>query len=54
MPADSSATVEIAEDMPKKEGVIEIEVTVVEALPNAIFRGELSHWHKVLAHISGN
>src|ERR1700750_1123393 len=42
-----------AEDMPKKEGVIEIEGTVVEALPNAMFRVELSNGHKVLAHISG-
>ncbi len=37
----------------KKEGVIEIEGTVVEALPNASFRVELSNGHKVLAHISG-
>jgi translation initiation factor IF-1 len=44
---------ENAEDMPKKEGVIEIEGTVVEALPNAMFRVELSNGHKVLAHISG-
>jgi len=42
-----------AEDMPKKDGVIEIEGTVVEALPNAMFRVELSNGHKVLAHISG-
>ena len=39
--------------MPKKDGVIEIEGTVVEALPNAMFRVELSNGHKVLAHISG-
>ena len=39
--------------MAKKEGVIEIEGTVVEALPNASFRVELSNGHKVLAHISG-
>jgi translation initiation factor IF-1 len=38
--------------MPKKDGVIEIEGTVVEALPNAMFRVELSNGHKVLAHIS--
>ena len=43
---------QIAEDMPKKEGVIEIEGTVVEALPNAMFRVELSNGHKVLAHIN--
>ncbi len=44
---------QIAEDMPKKEGVIEIEGSVVEALPNAMFRVELTNGHKVLAHISG-
>ena len=44
---------QIAEDMPKKEGVIEMEGTIVEALPNAMFRVELSNGHKVLAHISG-
>jgi translation initiation factor IF-1 len=44
---------QIAEDMPKKEGVIEIEGTVVESLPNAYFRVELANGHKVLAHISG-
>jgi len=38
--------------MPKKE-VIEVEGTVVEPLPNAMFRVELSNGHKVLAHISG-
>jgi translation initiation factor IF-1 len=43
----------IAEDMAKKDGVIEIEGTVVEALPNAFFRVELTNGHKVLAHISG-
>ena len=42
-----------AEDMAKKDGVIEIEGAVVEALPNAMFRVELSNGHKVLAHISG-
>ena len=43
----------ISEAMAKKDGVIEIEGTVVEALPNAMFRVELSNGHKVLAHISG-
>ena len=38
--------------MPKKE-VIEVEGTVVEPLPNAMFRVELANGHKVLAHISG-
>ena len=38
--------------MPKKEA-IEVEGTVVEALPNAMFRVELANGHHVLAHISG-
>jgi translation initiation factor IF-1 len=38
--------------MGKKES-IEVEGTVVEALPNAMFRVELANQHKVLAHISG-
>ena len=43
----------IVEDMAKKDGVIEVEGTIVEALPNAMFRVELTNGHKVLAHISG-
>jgi translation initiation factor IF-1 len=43
----------IAEDMPKKDGAIEVEGRVVEPLPNAMFRVELSNGHRVLAHISG-
>lgn len=39
--------------MAKKDGVIELEGSVLEALPNATFRVELSNGHKVLAHISG-
>jgi translation initiation factor IF-1 len=39
--------------MPKKEGAIELEGTVIESLPNAMFRVELVNGHKVLAHISG-
>ncbi|MFC1953036.1 translation initiation factor IF-1 [Chloroflexota bacterium] len=38
--------------MPKKES-IEVEGIVNEALPNAMFRVDLSNGHKVLAHISG-
>jgi len=38
--------------MAKKE-VIEVEGTVIEPLPNAMFRVELANGHKVLAHISG-
>ena len=36
-----------------KADVIEIEGTVVEKLPNAIFQVELENGHQVLAHISG-
>ncbi len=42
-----------SEAMAKKDGVIEIEGSVLEALPNAMFRVELTNGHKVLAHISG-
>jgi translation initiation factor IF-1 len=38
--------------MPKEEA-IEVEGTIVEPLPNAMFRVELDNGHKVLAHISG-
>ena len=36
-----------------KEDVIEIEGTVIEALPNANFQVELANGHKILAHVSG-
>lgn len=36
-----------------KEDVIEVEGTVIEPLPNAMFRVELANGHKVLAHVSG-
>lgn len=36
-----------------KEEAIEVEGTVVEPLPNAMFRVELSNGHQVLAHVSG-
>lgn len=39
--------------MAKKEGALEVEGTVLEPLPNAMFRVELENGHKVLAHISG-
>ena len=39
--------------MAKKDGVIEIEGSVVEALPNAMFRVKLDNGHEVLAHTSG-
>ncbi len=36
-----------------KEETITIEGTVVEALPNTMFRVELANKHMVLAHVSG-
>lgn len=36
-----------------KEESITVEGTVIEALPNAMFRVELENKHKVLAHVSG-
>ena len=36
-----------------KEESIEVEGTVLEPLPNAMFRVELNNGHKILAHISG-
>ena len=36
-----------------KRDVIEVEGTVIEALPNAMFRVELENGHRVLAHVSG-
>jgi translation initiation factor IF-1 len=37
----------------KKKESIEVEGTVVEPLPNAMFKVELPNGHTVLAHISG-
>jgi len=36
-----------------KEDAIEVEGTILEPLPNAMFRVELENGHMVLAHISG-
>lgn len=38
--------------MSKQDG-IEVDGTVIEPLPNAMFRVELANGHKILAHISG-
>jgi translation initiation factor IF-1 len=38
--------------MPKSDG-IEVEGTVTEALPNTMFRVQLTNGHNVLAHLSG-
>ena len=39
--------------MTTKKEAIEVEGTVTEALPNAVFRVELANAHKVMAHVSG-
>ncbi len=39
--------------MTKKKEVIEMEGTVIEPLPNAMFKVELKNGHQVLAHVSG-
>lgn len=36
-----------------KEDVIEVEGTVIEPLPNAMFKVELENGHEILAHVSG-
>jgi len=36
-----------------KKETIEVEGTVIEPLPNAMFRVELANGHQVLAHASG-
>ena len=36
-----------------KEDVLEVEGVILEALPKAQFKVELSNGHKILAHISG-
>jgi len=43
----------IGGDILAKEDVIEVEGTVVEALPNTNFKVELENGHQILAHISG-
>ena len=44
---------ELLEVFMAKVDVIEVEGTVLEALPNAMFQVELDNGHKILAHISG-
>ena len=41
----------IEENMAKD--VIEIEGTILESMPNAMFRVKLENGHEILAHISG-
>lgn len=52
-PAVTRPRTQIGNELAKKEGALELEGTVVEALPNAMFRVELNNGHRVLATISG-
>ncbi len=38
--------------MPKEEPIV-VEGTIIEQLPNAMFRVELQNGHRILAHVSG-
>ena len=50
----SSQSIEVVSSLAKpKDDTILVEGTVVEPLPNAMFRVELENGHKILAHISG-
>lgn len=40
-------------ELMSKEDAIEVQATVLETLPNAMFKVELENKHQVLAHISG-
>jgi translation initiation factor IF-1 len=48
-----SAAAKAAKTAMPKEEAIEVEGTIVEPLPNAMFRVELANGHRVLAHVSG-
>ena len=48
-----SAPLGLQVSVARKDDVIEVEGTVVEPLPNAMFRVKLENGHEVLAHISG-
>ena len=45
--------IEVRRELMAKDDVIEVEGTVVETLPNAMFKVELENGHTVLAHVSG-
>lgn len=36
-----------------REDAIKVEATVIEVLPNTMFRVELKNQHRILAHVSG-
>ena len=50
---DTESQTEEKETSSTKSDKIEVEGTVVEPLPNAMFRVELDNKHQILAHISG-
>ena len=50
---DTESQTEGEDQTPAKNDKIEVEGTVVEPLPNAMFRVELENKHQILAHISG-
>ena len=50
---DTEVEVEGEEQASSKNDKIEVEGTVIEPLPNAMFRVELDNKHRILAHISG-
>ncbi len=53
-PPRGKATAEkAAKTAAPKEAAVEAEGTIVEPLPNAMFRVELANGHRVLAHVSG-
>jgi translation initiation factor IF-1 len=50
---DVNLEAEDADQTTPKNDKIEVEGTVTEPLPNAMFRVELDNKHQILAHISG-
>lgn len=42
-----------SEEKSNKKEVIELKGTILETLPNAMFKVELENGHEILAHISG-
>ena len=46
-------TTKIFEDLMAKEDQIEMEGTIIDTLPNTMFRVELENGHIITAHISG-
>jgi len=53
MPRNKASAEKAAKTATPKEEAIEVEGTIVEPLPNAMFRVELANGHRVLAHVSG-